>query len=295
MPDLADLCYQSALETVVPQLLGIVQSASDASVSASPAGKSTQRSPPPPPVAITKAACFVLSQLVDKFSDEIESIVYPLLHSAFVPAKYAQSNEPTIDVDPEALDPVISSASELFRKLSFLSMILLHSPPSPNLLPFLLSPILPSLFSLSSYLVETKADSLMLEEVVVILETWGKAVPIADAIRGMVKVVEVVEQGDEFGSLAGEETERVFYWARSEEGSICIRERVGVPVGGSEDPLKLKLDPESVVRWLKEVARKDLSSGLFLRWLDEVQALRATDGFAAVKRSVLFSLVFSTV
>ena len=238
-------------------------------------------------MVITKAACFVLSQLVDKSSDEIESIVYPVLHSAFIPGRYAATTTQSEEIGPEALDPVISSAPELFRKLSFLSMILLHSPPSPNLLPFLLSPILPSLFSLSSYLVELKADSLMQEEVVVILETWGKAVPISDAIRGMAKVVEVVERGDEFGSLA-EATEKAFYWARSEEGSVCIRERVGVPLSGTgEDPLKLKLDPESVVRWLKEVSRKELSSGLFLRWLDEVQALRATDAFEAVKRSVI--------
>ena len=132
----------------------------------------------------------------------------------------------------------------------------------------------------------------MQEEVVVILETWGKAVPIADAVRGMVKVVEVVEKGDEFGSMAGQSTEKVFYWARSEEGSVCVRELVGVPLRGSEeDPLKLKLDPESVVRWLKEVSRKELSSGLFLRWLDEVQALRAMDGFQAVKRSVISTWV----
>lgn len=122
----------------------------------------------------------------------------------------------------------------------------------------------------------------MLEEIAAILETWGKAAPLDDVIRGVVKAVEIVERGEEFGAEMGEGMEE-FYFARSEEGSICIRLRLPT-VGGQEDPTKLRLDPEGIVAWLQQVGRKDLSGSVFLRWLDEVQMLKSAAGIEAAKR-----------
>lgn len=271
---------QDHLNIVVPQLLAVVQAASDAAIAHASPGKSAQPTPVAPPVAITRAACFVLSQLVDRYADLLEASVHPRLHAPFLPGRYVPSTTTTESIDPEALDAVASSTPALLKGLSLLSTLLVHSPPSPDLMPFLLSPIVAPLFSLSSYLIESKADPIMKDEVGAILETWGKAVPIADAVRGVIKAIELVEHGEELGVLAGDIAGR-FYWARSEEGSACIRERRTLV---AEDPLKLRIDAESVVAWIKEVERKELSSALFLRWLDEVQALRATEGFEAAKR-----------
>jgi hypothetical protein len=217
----------------------------------------------------------------------MESALHPRLHANFLPAHYQSSFPDAYDAtDIEALDPVIASSYQLFRSLLLISTIILHAPPSPHLFPFLLGLITATLFSLSSYLTTSKADPVMLEEVATILETWGKAAPLDDATRGVLKSVEIIEAGMEFGATSLDERMDELYWARSDSGSVCIRKKVSVIGKRSQedDPTKLKLDPEGMVMWLKGVARKDLSSAVFLRWLDEVQALRRTEGFQAAKK-----------
>ena len=153
---------------------------------------------------------------------------------------------------------------------------MLFRSPSASLHPFLLAPILPALFSLSGYLTTTKADAEMQEEVSAILETWGKAGEVDEVVRGVRKAVEVMEAGEEFGEWGEEER---FYWARSGEGSVCVR------WGRREEgETMLRVEPEGMVAWVKEVARKDVAGRLFLRWLDEVQMLRSEEGIEAAKK-----------
>lgn len=124
----------------------------------------------------------------------------------------------------------------------------------------------------------------MLEEIATILETWGKAASLEAASRGVIRAVEDIEMGMEFGSTTLDEGPDQVYWARSDNGSVCIRRKIQLIGSSPEDPTKLKLDPEAMLVWLAGVSRKDLSSAVFVRWLDEVQALRKMKGFKAAKK-----------
>lgn len=98
-------------------------------------------------------------------------------------------------------------------------------------------------------------------------------------MRGVREAVEVMEAGEEFGERLEEGGEERFYWARSEEGSVCVR------WGRKEEgETMLRVEPEGIVAWVKEVARKDVAGRLFLRWLDEVQMLRNEEGIEAAKK-----------
>lgn len=109
-----------------------------------------------------------------------------------------------------------------------------------------------------------KPDERFGDETRAILAVWGKGVPVADGVRDVGRAVEAWEAG-----LEGD-------WAWDEEGGVCLRSRAEAEGG--------EIDAEGVVDWLKEVARKELSGGLFLRWLDELQMLRRQSGFEAAKR-----------
>lgn len=113
-----------------------------------------------------------------------------------------------------------------------------------------------------------------------ILEMWGKALPVPEVVLGIVRMIETLENGKELGGVE-------YYWSRKTGGGgVCIRKRVGGmnDDADQENSTDLKVDAEAMVEWLKKSERKEVQSKLFLRWLDEVQALRSQDGFLAAKQ-----------
>lgn len=63
-----------------------------------------------------------------------------------------------------------------------------------------------------------------------------------------------------------------------------MRERASDEEGGGQSEDEVEVDPQRVVGWLRQVNRKQLSGGLFVRWLDELQVLRGTPGLEAATR-----------
>ena len=195
----------------------------------------------------------------------------------------------------------------LLRSLTLISTLLLHSPPLPSLLPTLLSSLLPLLLSLSSFLTppttedddgnpiittaptsifaapaNEHADSTLRDEADALLETWGKALATDAALIGLVRAVESIERGEEWGGDTPDAYE--FCWARDDEsGEVVVQARERDP---DREQMKVRLEPQGVVRVLGSIGRKELSAKAFLRWLDEVQVLRTQDGLEAAKRSV---------
>lgn len=183
------------------------------------------------------------------------------------------------------------TSRQITSSFNLISLILLHAPPSPNLLPYLLSPILSSLFSLSQFILKpsvgisfesdsstnARNDKNVIEELNAILELWGKTLPTEDVVKGIRKVIEDLEATSEFGNLSTIN----YQWSKS-QGQICIRlDEIARDIEGVE----LRIDPVGIVDWLKKIGRKEVEGKLFLRWLDEVQALKGeAEGLVVAKR-----------
>lgn len=192
-------------------------------------------------------------------------------------------------------------SSTLLHALTTLSAFLLYAPPLPTLQSTLLVPILASLLSLAAFTMPdeddegaggkrrmriVKPDQRFGDEVRAVLEVWARSVGVKEGVKEVGRGVERWEGGGEFGATRREEEEEEgegeLEWAWDDDGGVCVRR---AEVGGAEgEGLKVRVEAEGVVRWLKDVGRKELSGALFLRWLDEVQVLRGQEGFEAAKR-----------
>ncbi|KAL8281142.1 hypothetical protein RQP46_006500 [Phenoliferia psychrophenolica] len=277
---------------VTAQLLAVLSTSANAAIV--PLSKSTLPPPMAPPAAVTRAAAFVYSTLVS----QSPALVLPL-HALLLPT--LSPPQPST-----SLSPKIISSSSLLLSLSLISTLLLYSPPIPTLLPTLLSPLLPLLLSLSSFLsppsednpappisifappTDPRADERLRDETDALLETWGKALPVDEALQGVLRAVEAIEKSEEWGprTLSEDEEgqEEEYAWGRDDNDGQVVLTRHSRQ---SDDAMNVRLEPEGVVRILGSIGRKELSAKAFLRWLDEVQVLRAQDGLEAAKRSVL--------
>lgn len=195
------------------------------------------------------------------------------------------------DLDSDFLPPVVLTAQQITSSFNLISLLLLHAPPSPNLLPYLLSPIVSSLFSLSQFLLKPSVgisfesessdsgDENVIEELNAILELWGKTLPTADVVKGIRKVIEALEAATEFGKSS----ETNYQWSKT-GGKICIRLK---EISRDVEGVELRVEPVGIVDWLKKIGRKEVEGKLFLRWLDEVQALKGeAEGLVVAKRYV---------
>lgn len=77
-----------------------------------------------------------------------------------------------------------------------------------------------------------------------------------------------------------EEEDGAGEWKWDDEGGVLLVEREEKEEKGVE----VKVEAELVVTWLKEVGRKELSAGCFLRWLDEIAVLRGVEGIEGAKK-----------
>jgi len=126
-----------------------------------------------------------------------------------------------------------------------------------------------------------------------------------ELVRNVRESIEMWEKGEEFGAkrsstefeLIEEEGEWRVIWGWTERGQIEARwindsydhkrdegiqlpspvvesESESDPTGMGAMNSMIRVNPEVVVEWLKEVGRKELSASLFLRWLDELRVLQ---------------------
>ncbi|GAA6059246.1 hypothetical protein JCM10212_006639 [Sporobolomyces blumeae] len=159
------------------------------------------------------------------------------------------------------------------------------------------------------------------EEVKAILHVWGKGVEVREGIRGVWQAVEKWENGGAFGETSRgvsvgvpEGTAGGFEggdwraeWGADRDGRVAIvwkdesieREAedstptIVLPSVGSSESAPTTADlglspvsPDAVVDWLESLDRKEMSAGIFLRWLDEVRILREETDVEQMKRTI---------
>lgn len=246
--------------------------------------------------------------------DQARDVMRCRLHAAFIPHAYSQAavlpaslsvstaslEESEDNASSLDLPPPLVPSREVIVSLTTLSLILLYAPPLPNLVDELVSPIVPSLLSLacftipstdddggegissrkkSSIFVGAEHDGRFGDESSAILRTWITGVGVERAVKGFREAVEEWESGREFGAGdmddLGPDHELEWSWSE-DDGGVCVRRksRSANGVDAEEADLEMRVDAAAVVRLLKDAGRKDVSGGLFLRWLDEVGALR---------------------
>ncbi|KAM0752394.1 hypothetical protein T439DRAFT_379460 [Meredithblackwellia eburnea MCA 4105] len=302
--------------SIFPQLMQVIQSAANSTLPAS-TFKASQPRPPPPPEGITTSAAFVMCTLLAQYPLLAQNhILKPfILPSAGVSISPSASTSTATATSNFLLTP-----SQLLSRLLFLSTLLSYAPPLPTNLPLLVSPILPMLVSLLSFLSPSKPnttifslplekDERLRDESVALILLWGKGVTEGEVVvKGILEAVKKCESSgkpgkgeflfDHEGDLGVSEEGRVAGWMRDFHSDGAIGE-VGISVqhyasetqkaeGRNEAGLglELNLDADVVVSLLKELGRKDVSSKIFLRWVDEVAVLRMSLKDMARERSI---------
>ncbi|GAA5935058.1 hypothetical protein JCM10213_000633 [Rhodosporidiobolus nylandii] len=320
---LLSILRSAALSSVSSTLSSVSSSTSKGKSTATFAAPAAGANVPP---SILRAAAYVLAHFlvepvgasaVGDFARPslLRELHGPLLHVAY-PSSSKGGDESTL------LD-----AESLYTHLTVLSLLSLYAPPLPGFLSSLISPLLPPLFSLLAHLSQPplivaapspSADAHKRgtsDEAHALLGTLAKGERVEEAVKAVARAVESWEKGEEFGApaeggraaelmgLGGavEGEQRRPQWAWGEDGAPLLSFSSSPSPPGSplldndgDEPsleaLQLRVNPEVLVEWLKDVDRRELSAGLFLRWLDEVRVLQSLGeqgGVEGAKRAIL--------
>jgi hypothetical protein len=125
----------------------------------------------------------------------VASISLPILHDPLSKVSDEASDDQRVS-DQNQLPPTPVSS------LKTLHTLLLATDPSPSLFSSLLSPILPSLYSLHTHLSKMGiADPVLKEDVWTLMRTWGRVVDESEGIRVLWALVE--ENEDSSGGWEG--------------------------------------------------------------------------------------------
>lgn len=257
------------------QLLDIMVGASPLPTAA--VGKQAPREAPP--ANVVRQAAYLLSRFFATHPIETTEALYPTIHYPLLPLDRSATEGEPRPVDSTGLDPQLSSSTAILTALSVVSTLLLYSPPSPEIRQFYVRPILAPMIALLDFLASGLPDKATTEMIENILVTWAKGEELALAASSMRSAVEEIENGIEFGSKQDGRA----YWARDDEGLVCIRRQASSENGARDDRV-VPVGAASIVGLLKTFDRNDLAGRLFLRWLDELQALREDTSVEAAKK-----------
>lgn len=103
-----------------------------------------------------------------------------------------------------SIKPVIEHEMTALVCVTTIQALLLNSDPSPTIISSLLTPIIPSLYALSSHLAKVKTSSPTLKETASgLLKTWGRVVTQVEGIEVLWAIIGG-EGGDWKSNIAGE-------------------------------------------------------------------------------------------
>lgn len=289
-------------------------------------GKAPAAPPTNVPIPIIRATCYLLAHLLIRTpssssassqrkeeEDVPRRIVREALHQPLLPNSALPAAQHSLEPDA------------LATHLSLLSLLSIYAPPIPTFLGILLQPILAPLLSLLSHLGHPpmivsnptpRADAfrgIIHDEADALVKTLAKGLAGAESVLAFAGAVERWELGDEFGrrpssrSQDEQDTDAPRWkWRWTEEGLPSLRkvtdqeEEIGMAADDFSEPADVDdlissalspVDIPFIVGLLKSVDRKDLSAGLLLRWLDELQTLRSdlssfANGLGGARRAV---------
>jgi hypothetical protein len=155
----------------------------------SPPSSSSASIPTTPP-ALKRAAAFALARMLDSSAAHhvlVVSIALPILHNPISQVS-DDSSQDQRESGQSYLLPTPSSSLQTIHTL------LLSTDPSPYLFSSLLSPILPSLYSLHAHLSKMGvADPILKEDVWTLMRTWGRVVEEGEGVRVLWSLVDESE------------------------------------------------------------------------------------------------------
>ncbi|TFY56567.1 hypothetical protein EVJ58_g7560 [Rhodofomes roseus] len=221
-----------------------------------------------PPI-YRRAIAFALSRMLasekgDKEASIVSNILLARLHRPFlvtspdVPGHENNEETPQAPATPE-LTPELTPS----EALDVLQTLLTNADPSPTFISSLLTPILPPLYAIVSHLEATKAsDPALKESVRGFLVTWGRIVNTNEGIDALWEVV--LGEGGE--------------WKADVTGSLARLETTERnPTLSLFTPEDLRRAEEVVqfVHYLKSIDRSDISSEVFVKFLEAYRELKA--------------------
>ncbi|KAK0461884.1 armadillo-type protein [Desarmillaria tabescens] len=244
------------------------------------------------PASYKRAAAFTISRMLatDGSSSHHEiarGIIMPLLHGSLLHVS-TLSDEPTgliQPINPPSQPGPSVSSSELSPNtaLTALSTLITNTDPVPTLIATLLSPVIPSLYSLLEHLEHVRtSDPTTRETVRGMLETWGRVVEKEEGTRIIWSIVQ--NEGGEIGWKV--DLEGLIYQVGKEKNlglaMFTPEDLEKAEQAGELDPdaniMDLYPDPRRFVSFLKKLDRRDVSGELFVRLLEAYRDSRANDG-----------------
>jgi hypothetical protein len=231
-----------------------------------------------------RASAFALSRMMSPDHDfrhrqQVEELVKQALHLPF--AKQA----PTSDANGTAPDTALLS----------LANFLANSDPSPTLISGLISPVVTALYAIWFALQEHKtSDPMLRDSAEGLLATWGR---IINANEGIAMLWDVVLNYDDTWAVNGlGQLSRSSAWViaaiidawrpdhdyrRAPQGlsmftpeSLKKADETG-ETDVDSNIMDLRPDPKSFIAYIKSINRSDIASDMFVRLLQNYQALKA--------------------
>ncbi|KAG2156029.1 hypothetical protein DEU56DRAFT_765220 [Suillus clintonianus] len=246
-------------QTIIPRILALM----------SPPSPSSASTPIIP--AFKRAVAFALARMLDLSATHhalVASIALPILHDPLTKVPNEASHDQGGSDQSHGL-PTPSSS------LQTLHTLLLSTDPSPSLFSSLLSPILPSLYSIHAHLSKVGvADPILKEDVWTLMRTWGRVVEDGEGVRALWSLVD--ENANSSAGWEGGNTEdlkRVRRVNREEKLSLLTPEdlrHASVTEESDIESLDLGLypPPAHFVSYMKSIDRADIAGGVFVRLLE---------------------------
>lgn len=253
-------------QTITPRIIALM----------SPPSSSSASTPTTSP-AFKRAAAFALARMLDTSAAHhalVVSIALPILHSPLSKVS-DDSSEDQRESGQSYLLPTPSSSLQTIHTL------LLSTDPSPSLFSTLLSPILPSLYSLHAHLSKMGvADPILKEDVWTLMRTWGRVVEEGEGVRVLWSLVDESESSLWWEGGSAEDLKRVRRVNREEKLALLTPEdlrHASVTEDTDIESLDLGLypPPAHFVSYIKNLDRADIAGGMFVRLLE---AYRTTTG-----------------
>ncbi|KAL4242026.1 Tango6 family protein [Abortiporus biennis] len=255
-------------QNVIPQLLDIITSDNA------------------PPIH-KRSAAFSISRMltyVHKSNSSTSSsssspsrILLPILHRPFLETLTGSFNL-TLSTPPETGEQPVTSLTPN-SSLKILQIILTNTDPSPTLISTLLTPIIPSLYTLLYKLESLKtSDPSMLSSVRGLILTWGRIVETKEGVASLWLIIDG-EGGNWKVGLDGEITRVEVDESMNDKalGLFTPQTPKEAEDSGEFDPidnnlLNLRPDPKHFIQFLKSFNRDDdISSEIFVRLLEAYQ------------------------
>ncbi|CAK9786131.1 hypothetical protein CC85DRAFT_257343 [Cutaneotrichosporon oleaginosum] len=192
--------------------------------------------------------------------------------------------------NPAPREGVVLRAEGVQSLVGATAQLVLHAPPSPDFVNFVVGPILPQIFALYVFLkpqpTTMKAkekEGGLAADTDLVLTSWGKLVGKDDGVKGVWSIIttgrgwSVSEHGEVLHfQRVGDGAELVYGYPHTEES--LKTEADSMEVDDQLGDLDLAPDPLVLADLLKKLGRADMSSEVFLRVLNEWRVRASSDG-----------------